>query len=431
MPAPRYVLDNKSVAINDQDWTFDCRTSVYDFLKADYDIQQGINTMIYHLPVAPSIGWVKGHQDNHTPWDKLSLKAKANCHADHVCTETHSAPTATVRSFPEWIPGTAAALYHNGRLVTKKLEEYVTTAATAPRHRKYLTERSMKRDRTIPNDWHDDTFDDIDWKSIGSSMKAMTIGRRIQISKFTHEWNPHAHNLATRDNKIDRRCFACRHLREDTDHIYRCPSERRQAARLKATSDFHNHLSRYFTPAPMAALLKKCIEHWLAGREPQHELPLSTTDTATSELHHLINVAYEHQNYIGWGHFFRGRLSLQWRAVIACYYKECQPGDRYTPKLWMRKTIDQLWQFYLTIWHCRNGEKHGIDYDEAQAKALRATRQEARRVYIAAQNEDLNNQEARLLHARPINTILNWTKSHLDAYLATAEVILEQNVDPG
>jgi len=26
---------------------------------------------------------------------------------------------------------------------------------------------------------------------------------------------------------------------------------------------------------------------------------------------------------------------------------------------------------------------------------------------------------------------LNWTKSHLDAYLATAEVILEQNVDPG
>jgi hypothetical protein len=27
--------------------------------------------------------------------------------------------------------------------------------------------------------------------------------------------------------------------------------------------------------------------------------------------------------------------------------------------------------------------------------------------------------------------MLTWTKSHLDAYLATAEVILEQNVDPG
>jgi hypothetical protein len=32
---------------------------------------------------------------------------------------------------------------------------------------------------------------------------------------------------------------------------------------------------------------------------------------------------------------------------------------------------------------------------------------------------------------RPLEQILTWTKAHLDAYLATAEVILEQNVDPG
>jgi len=31
----------------------------------------------------------------------------------------------------------------------------------------------------------------------------------------------------------------------------------------------------------------------------------------------------------------------------------------------------------------------------------------------------------------PVEEILKWTKTHLDAYLATAEVILEQNVDPG
>jgi hypothetical protein len=36
-----------------------------------------------------------------------------------------------------------------------------------------------------------------------------------------------------------------------------------------------------------------------------------------------------------------------------------------------------------------------------------------------------------MLHGRPLEQILNWTKSHLDAYLATAEVILEQNIDPG
>jgi hypothetical protein len=36
-----------------------------------------------------------------------------------------------------------------------------------------------------------------------------------------------------------------------------------------------------------------------------------------------------------------------------------------------------------------------------------------------------------LLHSRPLEQILTWWKSHLDAYLAMAEVILEQNVDPG
>jgi hypothetical protein len=39
--------------------------------------------------------------------------------------------------------------------------------------------------------------------------------------------------------------------------------------------------------------------------------------------------------------------------------------------------------------------------------------------------------ERAILHARPLEEILNWTKAHLDAYWATAEVILEQNINPG
>jgi hypothetical protein len=43
----------------------------------------------------------------------------------------------------------------------------------------------------------------------------------------------------------------------------------------------------------------------------------------------------------------------------------------------------------------------------------------------------VNDAESRLLHGQPLEQILTWKKSHLDAYLATAEVILEPNVDPG
>jgi hypothetical protein len=42
----------------------------------------------------------------------------------------------------------------------------------------------------------------------------------------------------------------------------------------------------------------------------------------------------------------------------------------------------------------------------------------------------VNDAESTILHARPLKQILTWTRAHLNAYLATAEVILEQNVNP-
>jgi hypothetical protein len=35
------------------------------------------------------------------------------------------------------------------------------------------------------------------------------------------------------------------------------------------------------------------------------------------------------------------------------------------------------------------------------------------------------------LHHARIEEILNWTKEHLDAYLATADVIIDQRDEPG
>jgi hypothetical protein len=58
------------------------------------------------------------------------------------------------------------------------------------------------------------------------------------------------------------------------------------------------------------------------------------------------------------------------------------------------------------------------------------SRDEVSRIYKEAKLY-VNDAKSRLLHSRPLEQILTWTKSHLDAYLAMAEVILEQNVDLG
>ena len=72
-----------------------------------------------------------------------------------------------------------AALLHKGKLVSKKQDEYVTTAATVPRLHKRLIIKSQRHNPLIPNDWSDDTFEDIDWKSVRSSIKRQPVGRSI------------------------------------------------------------------------------------------------------------------------------------------------------------------------------------------------------------------------------------------------------------
>jgi hypothetical protein len=61
---------------------------------------------------------------------------------------------------------------------------------------------------------------------------------------------------------------------------------------------------------------------------------------------------------------------------------------------------------------------------------LETTRAEVEQIYEGSKHY-VNNAESAVLHAKPLEQILTWTKAHLDAYLATAEVILEQNVNPG
>jgi hypothetical protein len=128
--------------------------------------------------------------------------------------------------------------------------------------------------------------------------------------------------------------------------------------------------------------------------------------------------------------FLQGQIASAWQGAIACYYHERQPGCSYNPSLWATKTIDQVWTKFQTIWLCCNGELYGKDYKEQQAIVLQTTHKIVQAIYERAKDGD-NPELTTTLHSQPITEVLNWTKCHLDAYLATAEVYLEQNVDPG
>ena len=96
----------------------------------------------------------------------------------------------------------------------------------------------------------------------------------------------------------------------------------------------------------------------------------------------------------------------------------------------MRTTIDAIWKLALTLWQQRNATLHGPN----SSLTLECQRKEAVTRATTVYQETLGNispSDSFILHRARIDQILNWTKQHLDAYLATAEVVCEQNMEPG
>jgi hypothetical protein len=84
----------------------------------------------------------------------------------------------------------------------------------------------------------------------------------------------------------------------------------------------------------------------------------------------------------------------------------------------------------IAIWKQRNTEKHGTDGAISMEQRRKETANEAVAVYQSTIGKVSQTDSVVLHHAR-IEEILKWTKEHLDAYLASADVIIDQRDEPG
>jgi hypothetical protein len=421
LPIP---VDNDAV-IEDLLQTINEQTPTFHLLSPDYDILQAIRTTIAALPITTNIFHVKSHQDRQKPFAELTPDAQINVLADHQAEAIYTKRPHRTGLFPTWVPGTRAALFHGQHQVTTRIPDYIRTAKHAPTMKDYLIRRSQEatgRDST----WDATTFDSIAWQPLGESLKKLSVGQRIQISKYMNDLLPTLRRQQTMNNTTDGRCFECQQLWEDTNHILRCPCETRCTARQEAFIIFRQHLKKQHTPDIMATLICNSMTHWL----DRSRIPPPTWTPPEEPIQTQLRHAFKSQSKIGWDQFFRGRITKDWKLAIQTFYNERQPGNSFTPDQWMRTTIDALWNFSLTLWRQRNAALHGPD----SALTLERLRKEAVTTAMTVYQDTLGNispSDSIILHQARITDILNWTKQHLDAYLATAEVVCEQNVEPG
>ena len=134
---------------------------------------------------------------------------------------------------------------------------------------------------------------------MGENMRCLSIGQRIQISKYMNDLLPMAKRLQTFDNKHDGRCFECNQLWEDTNHVIQCPSNDRSKQQEVAMKEFQEHLKAKHTPTVMTDLICDSIENWIHHRQISLPLWIHNKPIITA-----LTDAFNSQKKIGWDQFF-------------------------------------------------------------------------------------------------------------------------------
>jgi hypothetical protein len=95
----------------------------------------------------------------------------------------------------------------------------------------------------------------------------------------------------------------------------------------------------------------------------------------------------------------------------------------------MQTVIKELWILSITIWKQCNTELHGT----VSALSLKGRRKEAATAAAHVYQQTIRKispTDSIVLHHKKIKEICKWNQEHLDAYLQSADIIIEQRDEP-
>jgi hypothetical protein len=184
---------------------------------------------------------------------------------------------------------------------------------------------------------------------------------KLRIKKFVNNRWATRH----RDQKYYKRptgtshCLQCKLHSETEDHILRCRIPTRQKIRDKWRTEFLKYLSETHTPKAIRDALCHGFFNWLeSGRNTQDIPPLPTRDKD-------VLTAYDHQTTLGWQHFARGRMTIEWGNIIN-QHLETKPQHSFNAEHWGAKLVAIHWKHILELWSVRNSEVHGDTLEQTE-----------------------------------------------------------------
>jgi hypothetical protein len=373
-------------------------------LDSEWDILAEIRASMIELQDAcPKLRWIKGHQDDHTPYEELSLKAQLNCQADELADEYLSTlPDMTFDSVP-MLPTSGCQLQLPKGTITCNTKHEVKLARTAPLLKKRLCHKHA---------WTQEIFEDIDWTSHSRALN-YHHKHRVTMVKYLNDHLPLGKRVHLYNPKYPQECPSCPAALEDSDHFWRCPATSRVKWRKECQQAILDKLNELDTAPPLQSLLLEATKASLEGRPPE-------TMAVESAVQHVA----EAQANIGWHHIFKGRFSQTWKQVQDQYLGS-RKTKRNNGQTWLTKIIDTIFKEWWRLGELRNSDRHGRDHRSKLQSETRQGIRELTQLYEA--HKDNAPQHLQYLFTTPLLTRMQGNIATIRQWINRWKPILERS----
>jgi hypothetical protein len=201
-------------------------------------------------------GWVKGHTDKTTPYNKLPHQNQVNIDVDHSSGNERKHGTIVNE---EPYDGSGAMLILDGKWVTTAYKMQILNAITEPAHRKYFASKFKHENSKA-------VYDNVAWKYIGLARRNLKHEVNSRISKYMYDWL----NTGKQKDLFDQDgiCPCCGVAIETQLHMFQCNNPDISRARTKCLTTFIQHLQSKHVPPDVIEAISEITAATFENRTP-------------------------------------------------------------------------------------------------------------------------------------------------------------------
>ena len=313
-----------------------------------FDIIQAIVTNSKQWQNTVRFQHIKGHQDDVAAYRHLSRIAQLNVQADKLAKKRlkqeirrRNDPTTRQRINVS-LPMESCAIFwkdQQGKVnkVVSELEKYLNQEIARKDIRQYWIDKG-KFERHFEKH--------IDWPVVHKSFKAITKGRRHQVSKWLTGFCGVGKKLKQYRHQSHANCPRCNAEDEDVAHILQCNATSAKTLWESEISKLQTWMEENDGDPDLITAIIENVKAW------RDEIPYPVHNFSNRTLRKAIR----QQDRIGWQNFLEGFLTQNWRKVQTMYLKQIK--SHKSSLLWMSRLQQKMWGILKAMWKDRNDTLH-------------------------------------------------------------------------